>query len=295
MKFLIFLILVICSLSYGKTLLKNQGRAAPPDPSTSDTSVDSTTDSTSDSVTDTPTESTSDLTSDTSTDTPTDSTSDSTSDTISDTTTPVTTKPPVTPPSFTSCSSDSDCPSTSPYCDPSYKICQVCMTDFNCRSKARCNAACAVDNFGKRRCNTPVGLVRLACGHSEVCYISAGVCQPSCVPTGNLPSEAAVPCNDPRFNISVGNICDKSSGVCYGCVSNTDCSPSAAPTCGSTCNSNADYTQTCSIVTACTNTSKCVKNVTTSVYSCFTPNTSSASSIAISGVLLLLALGCVLF
>jgi hypothetical protein len=115
----------------------------------------------------------------------------------------------------------------------------------------------------------------LACSHSQVCYVSSGVCQPSCIPTGNLPSEAAVRCDDAAaFNITVGSVCNKNTGVCYGCMTNDNCQPSLKSSCGSVCKTNSDYTQTCSSVSACSG--NCVKNATSGNYDCSVPATGSS-------------------
>lgn len=130
-----------------------------------------------------------DVTTDSTTATATDSTTDTTttestttdSTTPTPTTTPAPPAPPV-PPTFTKCTSNSDCSGTTPYCEPTFGVCQACITNYDCRAKQRCNAECWADNFGKRLCRTPVGEVRTACLRSEVCYITKGMCGPSCIP-----------------------------------------------------------------------------------------------------------------
>jgi hypothetical protein len=60
-------------------------------------------------------------------------TTDST--TTDSTTTPTSTNPPATAPSFTSCVTSADCPSSAPFCEPTFGVCQVCLTDFDCRTR----------------------------------------------------------------------------------------------------------------------------------------------------------------
>jgi len=188
-----------------------------------------------------------------------------------------------------SCSTASDCPKSQPFCSPTANICQPCLSNNDCRASAHCNAVCVANNFNQNKCSTPVGAVRLQCTYNEVCYVNAASCQRKCIPSGNAANESAVACNDPSHTIPLGDQCDTQTGVCYDCLSNTDCGISVAATCNSTCTWNSvTYEYACSAGTICSAKQTCQLSsnlVASTNYACVNNN----SRMIIASIALLVA------
>lgn len=260
----------------------------PPTESTDTTLSTESTESTESTDTTDTTDST--LSTDTTESTDTTLSTDTTDTTSSDTflTDPPTTAP--LPP--VSCTTNANCPSDRPFCQQNSNMCQACLSDFDCRNSVRCNAQCTTDNYNRNRCVTPVGVSRLVCQRNEVCYKSDGVCQRSCIPSGNSANGAAVPCNSPNRTLQVGKYCNNQDGVCYSCLVNADCGISKNATCNSQCKYiSASYQYTCSEVTPCAEDQTCSPKLslflTTDLYTC---KTSSGSYFLIPSIATLFVL-----
>jgi hypothetical protein len=215
--------------------------------------------------------------------TTTESTTEATTTTESSTTAPI----------LVSCTQNTDCPETLPFCQEGSKTCQSCITDYDCRNQTRCNSICVTNNLNQNKCATRVGETRLVCEVNEVCYKFEGSCQRSCIRSGTSSNGDPVSCDDTSaFTIPVDKVCNPTTGVCTACLTNNDCGVSANATCNSMCNYDSfSYQSFCSTGTMCTGHQRCLLPSTSTNYICYS---SSASLMVSSFVLLGMILGILL-